>query len=32
MNFTNYDIAILLGLLLGGGYIGPRGQIQIKTC
>lgn len=32
MNFTNYDIAILLGLLLGDGYIDPRGQIQIKHC
>lgn len=32
MNFTNYDMAILLGLLLGDGYIDPRGQIQIKHC
>lgn len=32
MNFTKYDMAILLGLLLGDGYIDPRGQIQIKHC
>lgn len=32
MNFTNYDMAILLGLLLGDGYVDPRGQIQIKHC
>lgn len=32
MNLAKQDIAILLGLLLGDGYIDPRGQIQIKHC
>ena len=30
MNLTKYDIAILLGLLLGNGYIDSKGQIHIK--
>lgn len=29
MKFTEYDKAIMIGLLLGDGYIDPRGQIQI---
>lgn len=32
MNLTNIDKAILIGLLLGDGYIDPRGQIQIRHC
>lgn len=32
MNLAKQDIAILLGLLLGDGYIDPRGQIQVKHC
>lgn len=30
MNLTKYDIAILLGLLLGNGHIDSKGQIHIK--
>lgn len=32
MKFTEYDKAIMIGLILGDGYISPKGRINVTHC
>jgi len=32
MRITNKDMSILIGLLLGDGYISEKGRIEVEHC